>query len=84
MSPLRCGHCKKLAPEFEKAATRLKGTVQLAKVTNLVVVVVVVFDFIVDVVAVVDFVVVVIDVVDDVVDIFVVVVTTVAVIKNKQ
>ncbi|KAG8004780.1 Protein disulfide-isomerase A3 [Nibea albiflora] len=26
-----CGHCKKLAPEFEKAATRLKGTVQLAK-----------------------------------------------------
>ncbi|KAK1876112.1 Protein disulfide-isomerase A3 [Dissostichus eleginoides] len=29
---LRCGHCKKLAPDFEKAATRLKGTVQLAKV----------------------------------------------------
>ncbi|KAM3858520.1 protein disulfide isomerase family A, member 8 [Diretmus argenteus] len=27
-----CGHCKKLAPDFEKAATRLKGTVQLAKV----------------------------------------------------
>ncbi|XP_036001321.1 protein disulfide-isomerase A3 [Fundulus heteroclitus] len=27
-----CGHCKKLAPEFEKAAGRLKGTVQLAKV----------------------------------------------------
>ncbi|TMS18075.1 Protein disulfide-isomerase A3 [Larimichthys crocea] len=29
-----CGHCKKLAPEFEKAATRLKGTVQLAKVSS--------------------------------------------------
>lgn len=28
----RCGHCKKLAPEFEKAANRLKGSVQLAKV----------------------------------------------------
>ncbi|XP_078101074.1 protein disulfide isomerase family A, member 8 isoform X3 [Sander vitreus] len=27
-----CGHCKKLSPDFEKAATRLKGTVQLAKV----------------------------------------------------
>ncbi|XP_068589556.1 protein disulfide-isomerase A3-like [Cebidichthys violaceus] len=27
-----CGHCKKLAPEFDKAATRLKGSVQLAKV----------------------------------------------------
>ncbi|XP_029282012.1 protein disulfide-isomerase A3-like [Cottoperca gobio] len=27
-----CGHCKKLAPDFEKAATRLKGSVQLAKV----------------------------------------------------
>ncbi|XP_034017088.1 protein disulfide-isomerase A3-like [Thalassophryne amazonica] len=27
-----CGHCKKLAPEFDKAATKLKGIVQLAKV----------------------------------------------------
>ncbi|XP_029918860.1 protein disulfide isomerase family A, member 8 [Myripristis murdjan] len=27
-----CGHCKKLAPDFEKAASRLKGVVQLAKV----------------------------------------------------
>uniref|UniRef100_A0A672ZFT1 Protein disulfide-isomerase n=1 Tax=Sphaeramia orbicularis TaxID=375764 RepID=A0A672ZFT1_9TELE len=27
-----CGVCKKFAPEFEKAATKLKGAVQLAKV----------------------------------------------------
>merc|ERR1719453_27613 len=27
-----CGHCKKLTPEYEKAATELKGKVSLAKV----------------------------------------------------
>ncbi|KAI4825390.1 hypothetical protein KUCAC02_021073 [Chaenocephalus aceratus] len=28
----RCGHCKRLAPEYEVAATRLKGNVALVKV----------------------------------------------------
>uniref|UniRef100_A0A673Y954 Protein disulfide-isomerase n=1 Tax=Salmo trutta TaxID=8032 RepID=A0A673Y954_SALTR len=29
---IRCGHCQQLAPEYETAATKLKGTVSLAKV----------------------------------------------------
>ncbi|MGH0163857.1 UNVERIFIED_CONTAM: hypothetical protein FKN15_045810 [Acipenser sinensis] len=32
LSLSRCGHCQKLAPEYEAAATRLRGVVALAKV----------------------------------------------------
>lgn len=30
----RCGHCQRLAPEYEAAATKLKGTLALAKVRS--------------------------------------------------